>query len=182
MTSRPEKAFVFAAGLGTRMRPLTLTLPKPLVQVGGKTMLDHMLDRLAEGGVTKAIVNVALARGPDRSRDCEAAASPSIKISDERALAARSGRRHHQGSAGIRGQALLHLQHRRAVDRFAVAASRAAARPLGRRQDGRAAAARQPQPKALESKAAAISSWTRPARCPGLLRARRRPTPMPGSA
>ncbi|MCB1536965.1 MAG: NTP transferase domain-containing protein, partial [Rhodoblastus sp.] len=49
---------VFAAGLGTRMRPITNHIPKPLVEIGGRTMLDHMLDRLAEGGVTRAIVNV----------------------------------------------------------------------------------------------------------------------------
>ena len=49
---------VFAAGLGTRMRPITDTLPKPLVKIGGRTMLDHMLDRLAEAGVERAIVNV----------------------------------------------------------------------------------------------------------------------------
>ncbi len=49
---------VFAAGLGTRMRPVTDTLPKPLVRVGGRAMLDHMLDRLAEAGVRRAIVNV----------------------------------------------------------------------------------------------------------------------------
>ena len=85
MTSRPEKAFVFAAGLGTRMRPLTLTLPKPLVQVGGKTMLDHMLDRLAESGVTKTIINVHWL-----ADQIEAALndrrSPGLTISDERAL------------------------------------------------------------------------------------------------
>ena len=40
------------------MRPITLTLPKPLVRIGGKTMLDHMLDRLDESGVDEAIVNV----------------------------------------------------------------------------------------------------------------------------
>jgi len=84
MTS-PEKAFVFAAGLGTRMRPLTLALPKPLVKVGGKTMLDHMLDRLAEAGVTQAIVNVHWL-----ADQVEAAVknrqSPAIALSDERAL------------------------------------------------------------------------------------------------
>ncbi len=40
------------------MRPITLTLPKPLVAIGGKPMLDHALDRLAEAGITDAIVNV----------------------------------------------------------------------------------------------------------------------------
>ncbi len=54
----PETAMVFAAGLGTRMRPITDECPKPLVRIGRKTMLDHTLDRLAEAGVACAIVNV----------------------------------------------------------------------------------------------------------------------------
>ncbi|MCX8505467.1 MAG: nucleotidyltransferase family protein [Alphaproteobacteria bacterium] len=50
-------AMVFAAGLGTRMRPLTDTTPKPLLRVGGETMLDQALMRLAEYGVSRVIVN-----------------------------------------------------------------------------------------------------------------------------
>ena len=54
----PEVAMVMAAGLGKRMRPLTATRPKPLIEVGGKPLIDHALERLRAAGVRKAVVNV----------------------------------------------------------------------------------------------------------------------------
>ena len=53
----PTHAMVLAAGLGLRMRPLTQNLPKPLLEVGGETMLDQALERLQEVGVVKVVVN-----------------------------------------------------------------------------------------------------------------------------
>ena len=54
---KPKKAFVLAAGEGTRMRPLTNNLPKSLIEIQGRTMLDRVLNRLAEYGVEEAIIN-----------------------------------------------------------------------------------------------------------------------------
>ena len=58
MGVKPEKSMVLAAGFGQRMRPLTEKIPKPLVPVAGRALLDHVLDRLAAVGVGEAVVNV----------------------------------------------------------------------------------------------------------------------------
>jgi MurNAc alpha-1-phosphate uridylyltransferase len=58
MTKMPHSAIVMAAGLGERMRPLTLERPKPLLELGGKPLIDFALDHLAEAGIGNVIVNL----------------------------------------------------------------------------------------------------------------------------
>jgi MurNAc alpha-1-phosphate uridylyltransferase len=83
MPTRPTKAMVLAAGFGTRMRPLTDRMPKPLVPVAGRPLLDHVLDKLAEAGVADAVVNVHYL--PDQIIDHTATRTrPRVTISDER--------------------------------------------------------------------------------------------------
>jgi MurNAc alpha-1-phosphate uridylyltransferase len=83
MSVKPTKAMVLAAGLGVRMRPLTDHMPKPLVQVAGRTLLDHVLDKLGEAGVNEAVVNVHYL--PDQIiQHVATRTSPRVVISDER--------------------------------------------------------------------------------------------------
>src|SRR5580698_4333341 len=80
----PKSAIVLAAGLGTRMRPYNGHIPKPLVAVGGKSLIDYGLDRLADAGVECAVVNVHhLADAVERH--LAPRRRPRIVISDERA-------------------------------------------------------------------------------------------------
>lgn len=78
----PRTAMVFAAGLGQRMRPITATLPKPLVKVRGRALIDHCLDRLAEDGVETAIVNVHWLAGQIEAH-LAGRERPRIVVSDE---------------------------------------------------------------------------------------------------
>ncbi len=89
--SAPRSAMVLAAGLGRRMRPLTATRPKPLVEVAGRALLDRAFDVLRAGGVRQAVVNVHYMA--DRV-EAHLAARPNgmeIRISDERALLLETG-------------------------------------------------------------------------------------------
>jgi MurNAc alpha-1-phosphate uridylyltransferase len=81
---------VLAAGLGTRMRPITDHMPKPLVQVAGKALIDHVLDRLAEAGVEQAVVNVHYL-ADQIERHLAGRRHPRIAISDERAQLLETG-------------------------------------------------------------------------------------------
>src|SRR6516225_5899951 len=90
MPVKPTKAMVLAAGLGLRMRPLTDHMPKPLIAVAGRPLLDHVLDKLGTAGVSEAVVNVHYL--PDQIIDHVAARkSPRVIISDERNLVLGTG-------------------------------------------------------------------------------------------
>src|SRR6478609_2698486 len=85
-----DSAMVMAAGLGTRMRPLTETLPKPMVAVAGKPLIDHALDKLAEAGIAKAVVNVHYL--PESlEAHLRWSTAPHVTISDERELLLETG-------------------------------------------------------------------------------------------
>ena len=90
MTWRPEAAMVLAAGLGTRMRPLTDQVPKPLVRLGGRALIDHALDRIADAGIRRAVVNVHYMADKIEAH-VRSRKSPRIEISDERDLLLDTG-------------------------------------------------------------------------------------------
>ncbi len=90
MSAAPKRAMVLAAGLGKRMRPLTETLPKPLIEVAGKALIDHALDGLERAGVEEAVVNLHhlghQVRAHLAGRRC-----PAIAFSDESAALLDTG-------------------------------------------------------------------------------------------
>ena len=80
-----RRAMVLAAGFGERMRPLTETMPKPLVPLMGRTLIDHVLDRLHAVGVETAVVNVHyLPEQIEAHMAARADRGPETVISDER--------------------------------------------------------------------------------------------------
>ena len=86
-----DTAMVMAAGLGRRMRPLTASQPKPLVRGGGKPLIDHSLDHLADAGVARAVVNVHYLADALEGHLKVRKRGPATTISDERDLLLETG-------------------------------------------------------------------------------------------
>ena len=91
VTGVPPTAMIMAAGLGTRMRPLTEHTPKPLIKVNGKALLDHVLDHLAAAGVAKAVVNVHYLPDAIEAHLAARSGGPETVISDEREALLETG-------------------------------------------------------------------------------------------
>jgi N-acetyl-alpha-D-muramate 1-phosphate uridylyltransferase len=91
MTERVGRnAMILAAGLGLRMRPLTETVPKPLIELAGKPLIGHALDRLKAAGVERVVVNVHWL--PEQIEAwAQTQGSPRIVVSDERDLLLETG-------------------------------------------------------------------------------------------
>jgi MurNAc alpha-1-phosphate uridylyltransferase len=87
----PKTAMVLAAGLGKRMRPLTATRPKPLIEVAGKALLDHLLENLRAAGVERVVVNVHYLADAVEAHLRKNPHGLDIAISDERSLLLETG-------------------------------------------------------------------------------------------
>jgi N-acetyl-alpha-D-muramate 1-phosphate uridylyltransferase len=79
----PRRAMVLAAGLGTRLRPVTDTVPKPLVELNGRSLLDHAIDRLTAAGVEQIVVNTHYLAAMVAERLADRGGLPHIEISEE---------------------------------------------------------------------------------------------------
>lgn len=91
MVKHVDTAMIMAAGKGTRMMPLTADRPKPLIEVGGVALLDHVLDHLRDAGVGKIVVNVHYLAQQVEQHLAVSAADLDLRISDERALLRDTG-------------------------------------------------------------------------------------------
>ena len=99
---------VLAAGFGERMRPLTDRMPKPLVPVAGRPLIDHVLDRLAAAGVERAVVNVHYLADQIETH-LKSRTAPAIVISDERAKLLNTGGGVVKALGAIGGEPFIHV-------------------------------------------------------------------------
>ena len=108
MPTKPRTAMVLAAGRGERMRPLTDKMPKPLVPVAGKPLIDHVLDRLAAAGIERAVVNVHYLADMIE-RHLKGRTKPQIVISDERSALLDTGGGVLKALGAIGGEPFVHV-------------------------------------------------------------------------
>ena len=104
----PRRAMVLAAGLGQRMRPLTERVPKPLIKVRGRPLIDHVLERLSAVGVELAVVNVHHF-ADQMEKHLAAIREPRIVISDERPRLLGTGGGPRQALATLGSAPFFHL-------------------------------------------------------------------------
>jgi len=90
MNRAPKTGMVLAAGLGTRLRPVTQHLPKPLIEVAGRALIDHALDRLAAAGVERVVVNLHY-KGEMIAAHLAGRRQPQIELSREDVLLETGG-------------------------------------------------------------------------------------------
>ena len=167
----PRTAMIMAAGLGKRMRPLTATRPKPLIEVGGKALLDHVLDQLRAAGVEEGRRQRSLSRRRARSASRRAATTGSKwSISDERELLLETGGGLVQAAPLIDSDPFLALNSDNLWVDGPADTLKLLASHWDDDEDGCAAAARAAGAGAQPQGAWAISTWT----APGRLRRRER--------
>jgi mannose-1-phosphate guanylyltransferase len=88
------KAFLLAAGLGTRLRPITDTTPKCLLQIGDRTLLDIWLDALSKAGVDEVLVNTHHLAAAVKAHVAERSTPPTVLLTHERKLLGSAGTLH----------------------------------------------------------------------------------------
>lgn len=108
MSEGPTKAMIMAAGLGTRMRPLTNDCPKPLVKVQGRALIDHVIDRLVQTGVSMIVVNVHY-RADMIEEHLSKRTDVEIRISDERQELMDSGGGIYKALPLLAGEPFFHV-------------------------------------------------------------------------
>ena len=138
---RPQAAMVLGGGMGKRMLPLTDDIPKPMVRLKGRTLIDHVLDRIAAAGVARAVVNVHYCADKLEAH-LKQRKKPEILISDERQQLLDTGGGVTKALPLLGDGAVLDSQLRLGVDRGRRLQSRAVVRRLGSRHHGQPDAAR----------------------------------------
>ena len=107
MSANITRAMIMAAGFGTRMRPLTNKIPKPLVKVQGRALIDHVMDRLVEAGVKTIVVNIHY-MGDQIKAHVEKRKDVEIIVSDETDTILDSGGGIYKALPHFRGEPFFH--------------------------------------------------------------------------